>query len=580
LRAALLLRCRIPAGFSFEAALKQKGFSVVPTIELRRARTYASATLLLALTATPLAAATHTLAADGDLQAALNAAQPGDVIQLAPGATYTGNFKLPVKNGDAYIVVRTGGPARDLPPAGTRVSPEHAPALAKIKSPNTTAALSTTPGAHHWRIELIEFPATVNGSGDIIVFGGSASQTQVAQMPHSLIVDRVYVHGDPVVGQKRGIALNSGATQVINSYISEIKAVGQDSQAIGGWNGSGPYLIENNYLEGAGENVMFGGSDPSIPNLVPSDITIRRNYFTKPLEWRGQKWQVKNAFELKNARRVLVEGNVFENVWVAAQAGYAILLSTRNQDGKAPWSVVEDVTFRYNVIRHVANAINISGYDDTHPSAQGKRFRISHNLVYDVDGAAWGGKGTFLQVGNEARDVVVEHNTVEHGGNAVTVYGKRDGALAVIDGFVFRDNLMRHNSYGVKGDGLGVGSATLSAYFANVTFERNALAGGKASQYPAGNYFPTSDEFAAAFVNAAEGNFALVPGSQFRGAASDGSALGADLVRLNSAAAGPVSSAPGTPQAGTPNAGAPQTGTPAAPPQASDIDEPWFHPIW
>ena len=118
---------------------------------------------------------------------------------------------------------------------------------------------------------------------------------------------------------------------------------------------------------------------------------------------------------------------------------------------------------------------------------------------------------------------------MQHTGNVVTVYGKRDGAPAVIDGFVFRDNLMRHNKYGVKGDSLGVGSATLDAYFSGFTFERNALAGGKASQYPAGNYFPSVDEFTAAFVNAAEENFALVAGSPFRNAASDGTALGADL---------------------------------------------------
>ena len=314
---------------------------------------------------------------------------------------------------------------------------------------------------------------TSTGSATSSCSAAARSQTQVSQVPHDLILDRVYVHGDPLVGQKRGIALNSGATHIINSYISDIKAVGQDSQAICGWNGTGPYLIENNHLEGAGENVMFGGSDPSIPGLVPSDITIRRNYFTKPLEWRGQRWQVKNAFELKNARRVLVEGNVFEHVWVAAQVGYAILFSTRNQDGRSPWTVVEDVTFRYNVIRHAANAINISGYDDNHPSAQGQRYRISHNLVYDIDGGTWGGKGNFLQIGNQPREVVVEHNTVQHTGNVLAVYGKRDGAPAMIEGFLFRDNLMRHNRYGVKGDSLGVGSASLDAYFSGFTFERN-----------------------------------------------------------------------------------------------------------
>ena len=255
---------------------------------------------------------------------------------------------------------------------------------------------------------------------------------------------------------------------------------------------------------------------------------------------------MKNAFELKNARRVLVEGNVFEHVWAAAQAGYAILFSTRNQDGRSPWSVVEDVTFRYNIIRHAANAINVSGYDSDHPSMQGSRYRISHNLVYDIDGATWGGSGIFLQIGNQPRDVVVEHNTVQHTGNVVTVYGKRNGGPAVVDGFIFRDNLMRHNKYGVKGESLPVGSATLDAYFTSHRFERNALAGGKASEYPAGNYFPTIEQFDAAFVSAEQGNFALVPGSPFRNAASDGGPLGADVARLKSIAAG-LSAAPAAP---------------------------------
>ena len=75
----------------------------------------------------------------------------------------------------------------------------------------------------------------------------------------------------------------------------------------GGWNGPGPFRIENNYLEAAGENFMLGGTDPAISNLVPSDVIFRGNQLAKPREWRGLKWTVKNLFELKNARRVLVE---------------------------------------------------------------------------------------------------------------------------------------------------------------------------------------------------------------------------------------------------------------------------------
>jgi hypothetical protein len=166
-------------------------------------------------------------------------------------------------------------------------------------------------------------------------------------LPHDLILDRLYVHGSPSVTLRRGVTLNSAAAAVIDSYISDCHEDGSDSQAIGGWNGAGPFKIVNNYLEGAGENFMLGGTDPSIQNLVPSDIEFRRNHCFKPLTWRigdpsyaGRPWSVKNLFELKNAQRVLIDGNVFENNWTMAQNGFAILFTVRNQDGAAPWSVV------------------------------------------------------------------------------------------------------------------------------------------------------------------------------------------------------------------------------------------------
>jgi hypothetical protein len=143
---------------------------------------------------------------------------------------------------------------------------------------------------------------------------------------------------------------------VTGSYISDIKVVGQDSQAIGGWNGPGPFVITNNYLEAAGENIMFGGADPAIPNLVPSDITIEQNTLAKPPAWRSQRWQVKNLLELKNARRVTIQSNTLEYVWSAAQSGVAILFTGRNQDGLCPWCVVEQVTFESNTVATAAPA--------------------------------------------------------------------------------------------------------------------------------------------------------------------------------------------------------------------------------
>jgi hypothetical protein len=501
-------------------------------------RVPAALALVVASAATPARAATHIVPEGGDLQAALNAAVPGDVIELQSGATYTGNFRLPAKPGDDFIVVRTGGIDAEVPRPGQRIAPAFAPLLAKIRSGNTSPALATTAGTDHWRFELLEFPANVRGQGDIIVLGGGPSQSTIDEMPRHLVFDRVYVHGDPVVGQKRGIALNSAATEITNSYFEDFKALGIDAQAVAGWNGSGPYLIENNYMEATGENLLFGGADPSIVNLVPSDITIRRNVFSKPLRWRNERWTVKNAFELKNARRVLVEGNVFEHVWSGAQNGFAVLLTVRNQGGRAPWSVVEDVTFRYNIIRNAGGAINIHGYDSEHPSQQTARIRIAHNLVYGIDPGVWGGGGDFIQMGGAPRDITIEHNTVFHKGMAIRLFdGRTPSGRREIEPFVFRANAMRHNTYGVKGDSVNSGIPTLTKYAPLAVFEHNVLAGGRANQYPALNHFPSVDEFEAQFVDTASGNFELVPDSALH-AWGIGTPLGADLAAVRRAMGG------------------------------------------
>src|SRR4051812_47913905 len=73
-------------------------------------------------------AATIALGAGGNLQQAINNASAGDTIALAPGATFTGAFTLPVKSGNALITIRTAGDA-GLPGDGGRISPAHASAL-------------------------------------------------------------------------------------------------------------------------------------------------------------------------------------------------------------------------------------------------------------------------------------------------------------------------------------------------------------------------------------------------------------------------------------------------------------------
>ena len=96
---------------------------------------------------------------------------------------------------------------------------------------------------------------------------------------------------------------------------------------------------------------------------MPSDIEIRGNHISQPgrggdqhPDYGGTAWIVKNLLELKNARRVLIQGNRFERNWADGQQGFAIVLTPRNQDGTAPWSVVEDVSFVDNELRDIGAA--------------------------------------------------------------------------------------------------------------------------------------------------------------------------------------------------------------------------------
>jgi hypothetical protein len=450
---------------------------------------------------------------------------------LQAGATFTGNFVLPPKTGASYITIRSSADDSVLPGPDTRIDPSYSPQLPKLQSPNSSPALATLQSAHHYRLLCLEFLPTFQGFYDIVALGdGSSDQNSLSLVPHDLIVDRVYVHGDVTFGQKRGIAINSASTEVLNSYISEIKAEGQDSQALGGTNGPGPYLIKNNYLEAAGENVMFGGGDPSIPNLVPSDITFTGNYLTKQLAWRDSKWSVKNIFELKNTQRIHIEGNVMEYCWPAGQTGYAVLFTVRNQDGSAPWSTVEDVLeFRNNVVRHVASVFSIHGTDDAHTSQPTNNITVRNNLFDDVNTANWGGEGRLMTIGG-GMNITFDHNTIVNNGmSTVYAYG------APVTGFTFTNNIIPDNGWAIIGDGIGIGNVAIDFYFPNSRMLNGIYIAAPPSNYPAGNFFPPTVADVG-FIDFANGNYRLAPTSPYKGAGTDGKDVGADIDAINAAA--------------------------------------------
>lgn len=466
-----------------------------------------------------VSAASRVVTNGADLQRAIDDAKPGDVIALQPGVVVHGVVTLPAKEGNGWITIETNAPDTAFPARGKGVNPSDSRLMPVIES-DDDVAIQTESGAHHYRFIGIEIrPKAGIYIKNLVLLGLGA--TTVDALPHHIVFERCYIHGDPNVGGRRGIALNARHVAILDSYLSDFKEDGEDTQAICGWNGTGPFAIVNNYLEAAGENVMFGGGDPDIPNLVPSDIVIRDNHFSKPVAWRASSWTVKNLFELKNAQRVLAEHNLLEYNWPKGQNGYAVLFTPRNQDGNSPWSMVRDVTFRNNVIRHVSSGVNILGTDDLHSSLATERIVVRDNVFEDVSDVNWGGIGNLIQVINGPADVTIDHNTA-FATNAVIVATGQPSPR-----FTFTNNIVSTGTYGVGGDShYGDPKGALSAYFTGVVFRANVLQGGYAPDYPDGNFFPASMNDVQ-FQNYAAGDFRLQPGSPFKNAGTDGKDIGA-----------------------------------------------------
>jgi hypothetical protein len=473
--------------------------------------------------------------AGSNLQTYINNAQPGDELLLAPGATYTGQFYLPSKGSSTqWIVIRTDLPDATIGLPGTRMTPSRAASvkLAKILGNSMYGAMATNLTAHHYRFTGVEFGSTVTNVNAIVRFGDNTSaQYNAATTANNLILDRVYIHGSSSLDVKRCVMLNSINSAVVDSWLGDCHSNQGDSQAIVGWNGPGPFLIQNNHLEAGHEVVMFGGGDMTTANASPSDITIRGNHIMRPLAWKGV-WQAKNLFESKHSKRVLIEGNVFENEWADAQAGFAFVMKSENQTGGTPWTQTSDITIRYNRIRNVGQVFNMAANPATTAAIPAARFVITDNVIENVGNSPYVGEGRTFQLLSGLSDVVLMHNTVTSGGGtspAAIYYGGGN-----ISRLVVHSNIFHHGNVGVKGDATSEGTASLAKFSPGYLYTNNAMTnGGTASAYPANNYFPATLTNLG-FINLSGGDYRLSTSSTYLNKGYDGRDIGADINTVTS----------------------------------------------
>lgn len=443
-----------------------------------------------------------------ELQAALDRATAGETIVLAPGATYRPkpgeSFVLrnrPIPEGQ-WVVIRSADASFDAGgrrAEGVRADAGDAPLMPRIRAAGGNApAIRAESGAHGYRLVGLDVGPDENGSDLVnLIELGSGSDTAVDTEPHDVIIDRSYVHGNDTGNFRRGVLMNGARLAVIDSYVANFHDANTDSQAIAGWNGPGPFKIVNNYLEAASENIIFGGTDPAIPNLVPADIEIRGNLSTKRLAWRDAHVPVKNAFELKAARRVLVQGNTFEHVWQSGQDGTAILFKSDNSNGNCTACVTEYVTFRDNIVRGAANGLTINAAETGRKGMPlpkpANHIRIDNVLFEDI-GPAWGRPGKLLRIMGGVADASVTHVTSRSNPGGIL---DAKSSADVNPGLTFTFNLVERLNYGI-GAGSDEGTKTLQRNFSPYTYDHNVIvntsAGGSqvvsdsvlASRYPRG----------------------------------------------------------------------------------------------
>jgi hypothetical protein len=395
-----------------------------------------------------------------------------------------------------YITIR-GAAAPCGPLARTSPALSAAANIPKFRLDNSGGALSTGPGAHHLRFVGIEVlpkasapPATPFSLINISPNTGPQGQGNTyADMPHHIILDRVYAHGATGCDIIHGVLIQGEWLAVINSHISELHNDFNDCTGIHSWMGKGPLKIVNNHVEALTENVMIGGAQSLWPGVVPGDIEIRYNTIAKDPAWHGVWGRLKTLLEMKGGKRCQIEGNHFLNNWegTANWFGPCVTLKTTSEGGNntlGHWRTC-DVTVRYNWFENVANCVNFASLPAKDPSTPCTRIYIGFNLgsnLNTIPGVTFPNRAYALAFSSDQRvpmrDVLAEHNTFVYplGGGAAVNTGDND---VPVDNVKVRDNVFAGTGqFPVQGAGAGYTDQNLAAFWgATSDFAHNVVEG-------------------------------------------------------------------------------------------------------
>lgn len=504
----------------------------------------------------------RTVNSGGDVQAALNAAVPGDVIVLEAAAVFSGNFTLPNKtgSGDIYVVASTVHAGTFTTPAGTRItSGAQTATLRHSGAGNVSPLLSTTGnGRTGWRFVGITFDTAPGSTYDLnsLIRLGDPNEPVVANYPGRFVFDRCRMLGLPLQNIRRAIWVMGPEFACVDSQILDINTgvSDGDSQGILVTSAALTGTIYNCEISGATEAVVFGGLDNNViadTTVVPQDWDVDRCYFHHNLyqdedegggSWNGRVYSTKNLIETKAGRRIRFRRIVIGRHLGKDQQFVATIKSDKNDVRVTP---CEDVTIQDILCQDVMALVQTRGFDDDPSSARLQRVTVDNIAIYRarattritpriVQCTGWGRQLEFSRI------TAILPSTND---NSVISFVDPDPG-AVMQDFRLRNSILGA-AYGMQVPGsvdYGIGDSVTGER----TLEGLMLVGRPSSPYTGFNINGAYPANAAAvgfesYANSLSDDLLLDAASPLKGILPGGIDPGADIPALLTATAGCIS---------------------------------------
>ncbi len=298
----------------------------------------------------------------------------------------------------------------------------------------------------------IQYATSTSGSASIACSGCTAVQTPGPGTPGNALQ---LFSGQISNGGFNGLSWNTNCETCTSGYVMAAGIQFTDPRGEGG-----PYVFDNNYMDGVGEGFYV---DALYSNYANDDVTYThnhniwpKNYFTGDPNWVGWRFDVRQHFEMKRGHRYNLTGNVFSYSWSFQNDDPAIFVSGRPQYlPESLSSGITDVTIRSNIIRHGREGVNCMGIS---PSDNGlgdldpqitSRVSITNNLMYDLGRSLYcdyiscpGFQSPYFVIRPGCQNVTIRNNTGGIMKGDMPVWFYIGGGTALGSLLDFEDNIL------------------------------------------------------------------------------------------------------------------------------------------